>query len=265
MTDDGLSKRHAKLQDILVAIGPMAIAFSGGVDSSFLLRVARDAVPGQVAAFFADSPVQPAGEKDEALALAKEIGVPLRVISFDLLADSKFIANSSERCYFCKKGIFTAFQKLCSGSEKVLLDGTNLDDLQEVRPGFKACQELGVRSPLLESGLTKADIRRLSQELGLPTWNKPSASCLATRISEGHEITAAALTVVNRGEEWLHRQGFSGCRLRLRDKVGIIELSAGGISRFVSEKKWPAALEYMSSLGIQKVFLDLSEREGILS
>lgn len=265
MTNTELSHRYTSLRDIIQSLGPMAIAFSGGVDSTFLLQVAHDVFPGQVAAFFADSLVQPAGEKAAALEFAKKIGVPLQIIDFNLLDEAEFIANSPERCYYCKKKIFSTFRKFSLKEGQVLADGTNLDDLQEVRPGFKACQELGVKSPLLEAGLTKADIRILSRKFGLSTWNKPSASCLATRIAEGHEITASAISLVDRGEEWLHSQGFWGCRLRVRDKVCCIELSAGDIARFSKTDKYSLALEFMYSLGFQKVFLDLSEREGILA
>ncbi len=258
-----LAKKYADLKGILRDIGSVAVAFSGGVDSSLLLRVACDELPEQVAAFFADSVVQPEGEKDAALAIAAGIGVSLKIIAFDLLADSEFRANSAERCYFCKRKIFGSFLKLCGGS--VLVDGTNLDDLGEVRPGYRACQELGVRSPLLEAGLGKKDIRNLSRNLGLSTWNKPSASCLATRIAEGDEITTSRISIIARAEEYLHGQGFLGCRLRLHDKSGIVQLAYGDINRFAGSEKWQETVEFLRLLGLAKVFLDLYEREGILT
>ena len=147
----------------------------------------------------------------------------------------------------------------------VLADGTNLDDLQQTRPGMQACRELGVKSPLLEAGLGKQDIRRLSRGQGLPTWNKPSASCLATRIETDDEITVDKLSLVAKGEGYLHRLGLAGCRLRLKAESGIIELAAGDIRRVAEKGQLPEIAEFLYSLGLKKVLLDLSEREGILT
>ncbi len=246
-------------------MGPLVVALSGGVDSVFLMRVAHDILPGQVSAFFADSLVQPEGTKAVVVRLAGNMGVPVRIFKFDLLALAEFRENSGQRCYYCKTRIFTAFQKICQQQKTILVDGTNLDDLDDIRPGMRACQELGVKSPLFEAGLTKTDIRSLSRDLGLVTWNKPSESCLATRITEGQIITFDALSVVAKGEDYLHCLGFVGCRLRLCDKSGTIELAAEDIVRFVGTDKWTEASAFLYSLGLKKVFLDLSEREGILS
>jgi len=197
--------------------------------------------------------------------LAEKIGVPLQVLEFDLLAVPEFRANPPERCYLCKGRIFAAILESSRRQEMVLADGTNLDDLQQTRPGMQACRELGVKSPLLEAGLGKQDIRRLSRGQGLPTWNKPSASCLATRIETDDEITVDKLSLVAKGEGYLHRLGLAGCRLRLKAESGIIELAAGDIRRVAEKGQLPEIAEFLYSLGLKKVLLDLSEREGILT
>lgn len=265
MISSRLQNRYDLLRDTLKSLGAVAVAFSGGVDSTFLLHAAHNALPGRVKAFFADSQVQPAGERESTVILAQEIGVPLQVLEFDLLADPEFIANPPDRCYLCKSRIFTAILESSRQQGMVLADGTNIDDLRQTRPGMRACRELGVKSPLLEAGLSKQDIRLLSRELGLPTWDKPSASCLATRIAAGDKITADNLALVARGEDYLHSLGLMGCRLRLKGDKATIELAAGDLGRVSERGQLPEIAEFLHSLGLKKVLLDLSEREGILS
>jgi len=241
------------------------VAFSGGVDSSFLLWTAHE-VLGQdkVSAIFADSIVQPPGEGRRAVETAEFIGINLNIIKFDILALAKFRANGAERCYFCKRHIFSSFLEILK-PDTILLDGTNLDDSHQNRPGARACRELGVRSPLLEAEMTKKEIRRLSRERGLATWNRPSASCLATRIVSGRPIIAEELTRVAKAEDFLHKMGLQGCRLRLRGTTATIELAAGDIDRLLKDNCWRQAADFCYSLGFKKVLLDLCEREGILS
>ncbi len=258
-------RKYNALKEILCSLRQVTVAFSGGVDSSFLLWAAHKVLgPDKVCAVFADSIVQPPEEGRRALETAEFIGVNLNIIKFDILALAEFRANGAERCYFCKRHIFSSFsESLRPGT--ILIDGTNLDDSRQSRPGARACRELGVRSPLLEAEMTKKEIRRLSRERGLMTWDKPSASCLATRIAPGQPITAEELTIVAKGEDFLHKMGFMGCRLRLRGTIATIELAAGDIDRLLKDNCWRRAADFCYSLGFKKVLLDLCEREGILS
>jgi len=257
--------KYNALKETLCSLGQVTVAFSGGVDSSFLLWAAHEALgPDKVSAVFADSIVQPPEEGRRALETAKFIGVDLNIIKFNILALAEFRANDAERCYFCKRHIFASFSESLK-PDTILIDGTNLDDSRQIRPGARACRELGVRSPLLEAKITKKEIRRMSRERGLTTWDRPSASCLATRIASGQPITAEDLTIVAEAEDFLHKMGFMGCRLRLRGTTATIELAAGNIGRLLDDNCRRRAADFCYSLGFKKVLLDLCEREGILS
>lgn len=260
-----LQKKFDVLKKILRGYGQLAIAFSGGADSSLLLKVAHDTLDNTIA-FFADSPVQPVGERQEAIDTARAISAPLEIIQFNPLALPEFTENSQLRCYHCKKSIFSTFLKLTNKRHfPWLADGTNFDDLSKDRPGSFAVTELGIRSPLAEARLTKCEIRELSHLLGLPTWNKPSASCLATRIPTGIPITATDLDIVDKAEQVLHALGYRGCRVRLAASTCRLELSAGDIARLVSSGEYAHVRDALLALGTSKVFLDLSERDSILS
>lgn len=262
-----LQKKFDVLKKILRGYGQLAIAFSGGADSSLLLNVAHDTLGNNnTLAFFADSPVQPAGERQEAIDTALAIGAAIEIIPFNPLALPEFTENSQLRCYHCKKTIFSTFLTLAGQRHfPWLADGTNLDDLSKDRPGSRAVAELGIKSPLAEACLTKSEIRELSRLLGLPTWNKPSASCLATRIPAGTPITATDLAIVDKAEQMLHTLGYHGCRVRLAASTCHLELAAGDIARLVSSGEYEPVRDALLALGTSKVFLDLSERESILS
>ncbi|MFW8600172.1 ATP-dependent sacrificial sulfur transferase LarE [Desulfobacterota bacterium M19] len=256
--------KYNALKDLLCSLRQVAVAFSGGVDSSFLLWAAHEVLgPEKVTAIFADSIVQLPEEGRRAVQTAKFIGVNLNIIKFDILALAEFRANGVERCYFCKRHIFSSFSESLK-PDTILIDGTNLDDSRQIRPGARACRELGVRSPLLEAGITKKEIRSMSRERGLATWARHSASCLATRIAFDQPITAEDLTIVAKAENFLHKMGFMGCRLRLRGTTATIELAAGDISRLMEDNCRQQMADFCYSLGLKKVLLDLCEREGIL-
>lgn len=266
ITDLNLRTKLTKLQSILHDYGNIAIAFSGGVDSSLLLKVSHDILKKNTIGIFADSIVQPPEEKQGAIDLADFVGCRLQVISFDLFTLPEFVKNPKDRCYHCKHAIFSSFLEFCSttGFAK-LADGTNVDDCSDDRPGAKAVKELGVKSPLLEAGLTKKEIRQLSKELGLPTWNKPSASCLATRIPADTTITSSDLKLVQNGENFLHKLGFAGCRLRIHKNDAFIELVEGDINNALSRDCLQKIRHHLMDLGIQQVFINLSERKSILT
>lgn len=261
-----LNQKYQQVKKILLGYGRVAVAFSGGVDSSLVVKIGHDTLGDNLLALFADSLLQPREERQGAVATAQAIGVRLDIVHFTPLALPEFVANPTDRCYYCKKAIFSAFLDLASHRDiPCLVDGTNNDDLSQHRPGGRALAELGVKSPLAEAGLTKEEIRRLSRALGLSTWDKPSASCLATRIPANTLISASALALVDQAERYLHDLGYHGCRVRLKTGAATIELAAGDIARLGAEGDFKRVRAHLNSLGVEKVFLDLLERESILS
>lgn len=261
-----LQKKLSTLEEILGSLGRVAIAFSGGVDSALLLKVAHDTLGENAIAFFADSEVQPLEERQGAIAMSDLIGISLEIVEFKPLALPEFAANGSRRCYHCKKSIFSTFLALAQQRAfPWLADGTNHDDLSKDRPGALAVAELGVKSPLAEVRLSKNEIRELSRHFDLPTWNKPSASCLATRIPTGIAITAADLATIGEAERILHELGYHGCRVRLTGTTCYLELVAGDITRLLANGNFMTVRDSLLALGANKVFLDLLERESILS
>lgn len=193
----------------------VALAFSGGVDSAFLLWAAKDAGT-DVTAYYVKSAFQPEFELNDAKRLATELGANMRIIDLDVLCDSEITANPANRCYHCKKRIFTAIADAAhADGYDLLIDGTNASDDAADRPGIRALQELNVRSPLRECGITKAKVRDLSREAGLFTWDKPAYACLATRIPTGEIITAEKLQKTERAEGFLESLGFRDFRVRL--------------------------------------------------
>ena len=193
----------------------LALAFSGGVDSAYLLYAAKT-FGADVKAYYVKTPFQPAFEYDDALRLAQELGAEMVTIHLDVLADSTIAENPKNRCYFCKKRIFTTIlEQAKADGYSLLMDGTNASDDASDRPGMVALEELEVRSPLREAGLTKDEIRRLSKEAGLFTHDKPAYACLATRIPAGTPITAEKLTITEKNEAFLRSLGFADFRIRL--------------------------------------------------
>ena len=201
-----------------------AVAFSGGVDSACLLHAAA-AYGQRTAAYFVKTPFQPNFELEDARQTAALLGTTLKIIEFDILTVSEVAANPADRCYYCKRALFTRLiQAAGADGFPLVLDGCNASDDAGVRPGMRAIRDLGVRSPLRECGLTKSDVRDMAREAGLPVWNKPSYACLATRVPAGTTITAEDLGRVARGEELLAGLGLSDFRLRLRGPDALLQV-----------------------------------------
>lgn len=220
----GGDRRHMELNDFFRENPRVALAFSGGVDSAYLLYAALQCGV-NVRAYYVKTAFQPEFEYRDALRLAKELGADMQVIRLDVLADPQVAANPKNRCYFCKRRIFSAIrQAAADDGYSLILDGTNASDQVSDRPGMKALTELEVRSPLREAGLTKAEIRRLSKEAGLFTHDKPAYACLATRIPAGVEITAGKLAKTETAEDYLMQLGFSDFRVRMLGDAAKLQI-----------------------------------------
>lgn len=214
-----------------------ALALSGGVDSALLAWAAGRWGSGW-RAYFAHTAFQPAHELTDAQALARLCGLPLTVLEVDVLSDPQVAANSARRCYFCKRALFSAIaQAAKEDGLSLIADGTNASDQADDRPGMAALAELGVRSPLRECGLTKADVRRLSREAGLPTWDKPAYACLATRVPTGTPLSADQLHRVELGEAVLSDLGFWDFRLRLRNNGALLQVTEPQLSLALEKRQ----------------------------
>lgn len=224
------------LQDFFRTYNKAAVAFSGGADSAFLLWAAKK-YGCDVTAYFADSPFQPGFARPYAEKLASQIGAPLKILSVDVLSLEDVANNPANRCYFCKKAMFSAlWNAVRTDGHTILLDGNNASDDAGDRPGMRALEELQVLSPLRLCGLTKYEIRRRSKEAGLPTWNLPAYACLATRIPTDQRITVENLQKVDRAESYLRDLGFSDLRLRLRPEGALLQLPAAQFAQFEARK-----------------------------
>ncbi len=212
------------LKEYFMVNNKIAIAFSGGVDSAYLLYAAVKA-GADVKAYYVKSAFQPDFEFEDAQKLASQIACELKVIDVDVLSDEKVSSNPGNRCYYCKQHIMSAITgaALADGYD-IVCDGTNASDDAGDRPGFRALEEYGIRSPLRECGLTKADIRIASKAAGLPTWNKPAYACLATRILTGEKITKEKLLITEKAESALHDMGFRDFRVRMRGNDALVQV-----------------------------------------
>ncbi|NLN51649.1 MAG: ATP-dependent sacrificial sulfur transferase LarE [Clostridiaceae bacterium] len=235
----------------------VAIAFSGGVDSVYLLYVAKKYAQ-KIRAYFVKSHFQPQFELEDAKVIAKSLDVELEILELDILAQADIVVNDKNRCYYCKSMIFSEIIKQAKKDGfDLLLDGTNVSDDFAERPGMRALTELEVRSPLRESGLSKSEIRELSKKAGLPTADKPAYSCLATRIPHGTEITAEKLAVIEKAEKFLFDLGFTDFRVRYFADSARIQLSAAELEKFIEQRKVivQELKKYFSA-----ILLDLEER-----
>ena len=253
-----LDDKLTKLRRVLSEIHGVLVAFSGGVDSTFLAKVAHDVLGEKALAVTVGSQIHPGFEQREAAELAKAIGIRHIVANADALGVPGLVENPPERCYICKTAIFKILLDI-AGKEGLtsVAEGSNVSDAGDFRPGMRALGELGIRSPLREAGLTKQDIRDLSRRMGLPTWNKPSYACLASRIPYGEKITDEKLRSVERAEDLLRMKGYRVFRVRHHGTVARIELSPEEMKQFVAREDLAAIAREMKAFGFAYVALDL--------
>jgi len=257
-----LAEKLARLEQIIQEMGSVAVGYSGGIDSSLVAWVAGRLLGDKMLAVTIRSPVESPEETELAVQIAQQTGFRHRVVDMDDLADPIFVANPPDRCYHCKLRRFSALQGLASEEGlQWIADGSNIDDADVYRPGRRAMAELGVRSPLSQAGLNKADIRQIARALGLPNWNKPAAPCLATRFPYNTQLTRAGIERVGKAEAILHNLGFRQVRVRVHDpgtpdrEMARIEVEFTQFPALISQRETIVAA--LHDLGFRIITLDL--------
>jgi uncharacterized protein len=253
-----IARKYEKLKTGLEKLGKVLVAFSGGVDSTLLLKVASDVLGKNVMAVIAASEIYPGKEIENAGKIARRLKVRHKVISTHELDNPHFLSNPPERCYYCKKELFGTLVSIAreEGISHVL-DGSNHDDRLDFRPGAKAAKDLGIRSPLREAGLTKAEIRELSRHLDLPTWDKPSFACLASRFPYHTKIEVKSLKQIGAAEDFLRKAGFRQVRVRHHGPIARIEVEAGEFPRLLEKGLTAKISARLKELGYSYISLDL--------
>ena len=256
---DTLDSKLERLRSILDTMGGLVVGYSGGCDSTLLAAVAREVLGDRTICVLASSETYPRSEVVEALETAGRLGIPVTRIDTDELKNEAFAANTPDRCYFCKQELFGRL--IAIGREQGIdwvADGSNVDDLNDYRPGGRAAAELGIRSPLREAGLTKKEIRELSSRMGLPTWDKPAFACLSSRIPYGTRIEPTVLTRLDEAERFLKGLGFRQVRVRHHGDIARIEVEPQEIARLAEPEIRRQVAEKFKELKYLYTALDLS-------
>ncbi|MDI6731568.1 MAG: ATP-dependent sacrificial sulfur transferase LarE [Candidatus Margulisbacteria bacterium] len=253
-----MSSKYEKLKSRLKGLGSVLIAYSGGVDSTLLLKAASDAAKEKILAVVAQSPTYSSEELESAVSVCKGLGIEYNVIQTDEFHNKKFVSNPTDRCYYCKRELFSKLAKIAKERDiDFILDGSNYDDRMDFRPGGLAREEFGVRSPLSELKFTKQEIRDTSKMLGLPTWDKPSDACLASRVPYGTPLTPQVLKMVEEGEKYLRGMGFKQLRVRHHGTVARIEVNEESLPNLLHDEIRDDIYFKFKKLGYTYVSLDL--------
>lgn len=269
-----LSIRDARLHHIVAGLGSVAVAYSGGADSTLLLAVCLEALGAdRVLALTVHSQLTPTVEREQAASMARQLGACQRIVEFDALKEPGIAANRPDRCYHCKRAMFSRLLEIARAEGlATLIHGANRDDLDDYRPGLRAAEELDVRAPLLEAGFTKGDVRALSRAMGLPTWDLPSTACLASRIPYDTPLTSEALARIDAAESFLRRllppaqRGKGGVRVRDHFPLARIEVPEAEIARLAQSDTREAIICRLQGLGYRYITLDLEGfRSGSLN
>lgn len=254
-----MHRKLGRLTDIVGRLESVLVAFSGGIDSTLVLKVAHEALGDKAVAVTAVSPTFPDIELEWSRRLAAEIGARHTIVRTDQLQVPAFVQNDATRCFHCKTDLYQLLGGLRQELNlRAVADGTNLDDLGDERPGLKAAREWGVRSPLVEAGLSKMDVRELARELKLSNWDKPAAACLSSRIQRGTPITVEKLSRVEQAEAFLMEQGFRQVRVRDLGGAARVEVDSVEVPRLLEPELGARVAEYLQELGFASVTLDPS-------
>ena len=263
-------QKEAELHDVLASLGSVIVAYSGGVDSAYLPCAAARTLGDRAFAITADSPSYPERHRRLAIQIARQFGLRHEIIRTGELERPEYRANPANRCYYCKHELYTHLTRIAADRQAIVVDGNNADDRGDYRPGRQAAREFGVRSPLDEVNLSKAEIRELSREAGLPTWDEPASACLSSRIPYHSEVTDEKLRMIERAEQALRDLGFRVCRVRHHDALARIEIGRDEMAHALDGQIAAAIVRELKAIGYKYVSLDLqgyrtgSLNEGIV-
>ncbi len=256
--DAGTQAKYEHLQAILRDMESVLVAYSGGVDSALLLKVAHDVLGARAMGAIASSPAYAAEETAEAIAVAKQIGVPLITLETHELEDERYVANDFNRCYFCKTELFSQLRPLAEQHNlRYIAYGVNKDDDGDFRPGQRAAREFNVRGPLKEVGMGKREIRAVARLLGVPVWDKPALACFSSRIPYGTKVDTASLQMIYKAEKLLRNLGFRQLRVRHHDKIARIEVERSELPRLIEEEMSRIVTDGLREIGYTYVTVDL--------
>lgn len=256
--DAQTQERYERLQAILREMGSVLVAYSGGVDSALLLKVAHDVLGERALGAIASSPAYAEEETSDAIAVAHQMGLPLVTLETHEMEDERYVANDINRCYFCKTELFSQLEPLAKQHNvRYIAYGVNRDDDGDYRPGQRAAHEFGVRGPLKEAGMGKHEIRAVARLLGMPVWDKPAMACFSSRIPYGSKVDVASLRMVYKAEKILRDLGFQQVRVRHHDKIARIEVARSEIPRLIEDEMSRTVTDGLRRVGYAYVTVDL--------